>query len=109
MMTNGKTFLFSTLPTVAAAALVGGLALFGTTAIAGEKTDRLPIAVASEGVCDHAILGSIADECVQERVEGAVIQKVQTTTIEWRDEDAAISTLVRVPVVDLAEAGAAVE
>ena len=73
----------------------------GTAFADGKKSDRLPIAAATN-VCDDKILGNITDECVQTVVENTVVKPVKTTTVEWRDEDNAVSTLVRVPDVDLA-------
>ena len=100
---------FSTLFSAAAFVLtvaIAGPVLTADTAFAGDKkSDRLPVVSAMQNTCSSKILGTISDDCVQKVVEGAVIKKVKTTVVELRDEDAAISTLIRVQ--DLEIAGAA--
>lgn len=98
--------LFSASAFVAALALGGSIVASGTDmAFAGDKkADRLPVANAPQNVCEDDILGQLKDECVQKVVDGAAVQPVRTTTVEWRDEDNNTSTLVRAPVVDMANA-----
>ena len=93
--------------TAAAFLLAGTSAFFAASADpVAKKADRLPLAsaTATENVCEDNILGSITDECVFNVVETTTVKKVQTTTVEWRDENNATSTLVRAPVVSVAKA-----
>lgn len=100
---------------LSAAAFVTAVTLAGPilatdAAHAGEKKqDRLPVASAQTNPCENQILGSMTDECVHKIVEGAKIKHVQTTVVEIRDEDARISTLVRVPSVEVAKVQPAAE
>lgn len=94
---------------LSAAAFVTAVTLAGPilatdAAQAGEKKqDRLPVASAQTNPCENQILGSMTDECVHKIVESAKIRHVQTTVVEVRDEDARISTLIRVPSVEVAK------
>ena len=83
--------------------LVGSLVTADSALAGGVKADRLPIMSAKNSVCEDTVAGVIKDECFQQSVENAVIKKVRTTVVEWRDENANISTLIRVPVVDMAK------
>lgn len=102
---------FNSLVSATAVAAILALAapVFGgaESAVAGgKKADRLPVAATVVNVCDDSILGSIKDECVQQVVEAATIQPIKTTTIEWRDEENGVSTLMRAPALDMAVAPA---
>lgn len=94
--------LFSAAGLVVAAALVGPVFTADIASAGEKKADRLPIAAASQNTCESQILGSMTDECVQKIVDGATIKTVKTTVVELRDEDARISTLVRMPSVKVA-------
>ena len=97
---------FSTLFSAAAFVLTvafAGPVLTSDRAFAGDKkSDRLPVASATQDRCSSKILGTISDDCVQQVVEGSVIKNVKTTIVELRDEDAAVSTLVRVQDLEIA-------
>ena len=86
-----------------ALALTGSLVTIDSALAGAKKSDRLPIMSATNNICDDNIIGMIKDECFQQSVENAVIKPVRTTVVELRDENANISTLVRVPVVDMAK------
>lgn len=94
--------LFSAAGLVVAVALVGPVLTPDIASAAEKKSDRLPVAAMSQNTCESQILGSMTDECVQKIVDGASIKTVKTTVVELRDEDARISTLVRMPSVEVA-------
>jgi len=103
-MTIQYSKLFAAAAIVATFALAGPFGLADTAFAAGKKGDRLPVAKTTATQCNDKILGTMSDECLQAIVEGAPVKPVVTTTVEWRDEDAQLSTLVRLPAIDVAVA-----
>lgn len=101
--------LLSAAAFVTAVTLAGPILATDAAQAGDKKQDRLPVASAQTNPCDNQILGSMTDECVHKIVDGAKIKQVKTTVVEWRDEDARLSTLVRVPTVEVAEVQPAAE